>query len=291
MHDQLTLQEAPDAQAVHADRTLLRELLRQRHLKYETFSAEYEKAAAQVAADGVAPSRAQYYRWLSGQLKGGMPYLDACRVLESMFPPWTAADLFGPYRPGRHVLRDGAPGVLAAGQVVSAPGLPRPYLAVSGAVLGADGRVLVIRRADDGGWALPGGLVEPGELPEAAVCGQVWEQTGYQVIPRTLAGVHTNLPLGRVCLVFRCVLEGGHPAPRLPAVGEVAWLTPDQARARMSEAAYAPITDATQPGTGPALRGHNGTSLLTCWEPAGDRPARTWGARLAATLGITRNGQ
>src|SRR5690242_3882686 len=82
------------------DTTLLKELLRQRHLKYETFRAEYEKTAAEIAADGVAPSRAQYYRWLSGQLRGGMPYPDACRVLESMFSPWKAADLFGPYQPG-----------------------------------------------------------------------------------------------------------------------------------------------------------------------------------------------
>lgn len=86
--------------------TLLRELLRQRHLKYETFCAEYEKAAIEVAPDAVAPSRAQFYRWTFGQLKGGVPYPDACRVLESMFPPWSAADLFGPYQPDRHMLTD-----------------------------------------------------------------------------------------------------------------------------------------------------------------------------------------
>jgi len=91
--------------------TLLKELLRQRHLKYETFRAEYEKVAVRVAADGVAPSKAQYYRWLSGQLRGGMPYPDACRVLEIMFPPWKAADLFEPYQPGRHMLYDGGPDV------------------------------------------------------------------------------------------------------------------------------------------------------------------------------------
>lgn len=66
-------------------------------------------AIQELAADGVAPSRAEYYRWLSGQLRGGMPYPDACRVPESMFPPWKAADLFGPYQPGRHMLHDGGP--------------------------------------------------------------------------------------------------------------------------------------------------------------------------------------
>jgi hypothetical protein len=82
--------------------TLLKELLRQRHLKYETFRVEYEGVAAQIAPNDVAPSKAQYYRWLSGQLRGGMPYPDACRVLESMFAPWKAVDLFGPYQPGRN---------------------------------------------------------------------------------------------------------------------------------------------------------------------------------------------
>ena len=92
--------------------TLLKELLRRRHLKYETFRAEYEKVAAQIAPEDIPPSKAQYYRWLSGQLKGGVPYPDACRVLECMFSPWKAADLFGPYQSDRHTLNDDAPDVL-----------------------------------------------------------------------------------------------------------------------------------------------------------------------------------
>jgi hypothetical protein len=79
--------------------TLLKELLTHQHVqRYETFRAEYERVAGQLAPDlrHTAPSRAQYYRWLSGQLKGRIPYPDACRVLEDMLPPWTADDLFGP---------------------------------------------------------------------------------------------------------------------------------------------------------------------------------------------------
>ena len=84
--------------------TLLRELIRQEHLKYKTFRAEYSKAAAEVALEAVAPIKAQFQRWLAGQLKGGTPYPDACRMLEHMFPPWTAAQLFEPYDPDRHLL-------------------------------------------------------------------------------------------------------------------------------------------------------------------------------------------
>lgn len=92
--------------------TLLKELLRRRHLKYESFHAEYLKVAAQIAPEDIPPSKAQFYRWLSGQLKGGIPYPDACRVLEHMFPPWKAAELFGPYLPGRHMLDDETPDLL-----------------------------------------------------------------------------------------------------------------------------------------------------------------------------------
>jgi hypothetical protein len=74
----------------------LKRLLRQQHLQtYGTFRREYDKAARSVDAEleGTAPSRAQLYRWLSGELKG-LPYPHHCRVLEKLFPGWTAAQLF-----------------------------------------------------------------------------------------------------------------------------------------------------------------------------------------------------
>ena len=74
----------------------LKVLLRERHLQtYGTFRREYDKAARSVDAEleGTAPSRAQLYRWLSGELKG-LPYPHHCRVLEKLFPGWTAGQLF-----------------------------------------------------------------------------------------------------------------------------------------------------------------------------------------------------
>lgn len=76
----------------------LRVLLRERHWQtYRTFSAEYDKAAKQVDASliGAGPSRAQLHRWTSGEVKG-LPYPDHCRVLEKMFPGWSAEQLFEP---------------------------------------------------------------------------------------------------------------------------------------------------------------------------------------------------
>ena len=82
--------------------TLFKVLLTAQHRqKFETFRAEYERAAREIGPSliSTAPSKAQFYRWLSGQLKGGTPYPDACRVLERMFPEWSAAELFAPCPP------------------------------------------------------------------------------------------------------------------------------------------------------------------------------------------------
>src|SRR5262245_58047212 len=75
----------------------LRALLRQRHWKYATFCAEWDKAAKEVdpKLTGTWPSRAQFHRWINGELRS-LPYPDACRVLEVLFPGWTVERLFGP---------------------------------------------------------------------------------------------------------------------------------------------------------------------------------------------------
>lgn len=81
---------------------LLKVLLKQRHLQgHAAFCRAYDKAAAKVEPElrGGWPSKAQFYRWLSGELVG-LPYADHCRVLESMFPDWTAEQLFQPYSGG-----------------------------------------------------------------------------------------------------------------------------------------------------------------------------------------------
>jgi 8-oxo-dGTP diphosphatase len=52
---------------------------------------------------------------------------------------------------------------------------------VVGAALVRRGRVLAARRTDrgpTGGWEFPGGKVEPGESPEAALVRELWEELG-----------------------------------------------------------------------------------------------------------------
>lgn len=77
----------------------LKVLIRQRHMTYDAFCREWDRTAANVdgALKGGYPARAQYYRWLRGQLTRGRPYPDACRMLVAMFPGWTVDKLFAPY--------------------------------------------------------------------------------------------------------------------------------------------------------------------------------------------------
>lgn len=75
---------------------LLKVLLQQRHMQtHSAFCREYDKVAVEVdrTLKGGWPSRAQFYRWLSGGLVG-LPYVDHCRVLEKMFPDWKVDQLF-----------------------------------------------------------------------------------------------------------------------------------------------------------------------------------------------------
>lgn len=78
---------------------LLKVLLKQRHLQvYSAFSREYDKVSAKLDREliGTGPSKAQFYRWLSGEL-ATLPYSHHCRVLERMFPNWGVEQLFQPY--------------------------------------------------------------------------------------------------------------------------------------------------------------------------------------------------
>ncbi len=81
--------------------TLLKALLRARHWqKHSTFAQEWDKVAVSIDPQlkGSWPQHAQFYRWLRGDLRE-LPYPDACRVLESMFPQCNLKELFQPCSP------------------------------------------------------------------------------------------------------------------------------------------------------------------------------------------------
>ena len=81
--------------------------------------------------------------------------------------------------------------------------LPRHSVSVTGIVLRDDGRVLAIKRHDDGRWVPPGGVLELDETPQDGVAREVYEETGLKVQPVRLSGVYKNMRLGVVSLSLR----------------------------------------------------------------------------------------
>jgi 8-oxo-dGTP diphosphatase len=59
--------------------------------------------------------------------------------------------------------------------------LRRPVIGIVAAARTADGRFLLIRRADSGQWALPGGTLEWGETMRTAISRELREETGAEV--------------------------------------------------------------------------------------------------------------
>ncbi|MEU4238358.1 NUDIX domain-containing protein [Actinoplanes sp. NPDC026619] len=105
----------------------------------------------------------------------------------------------------------------------------------AGAVVRDDqGRILLMRSGDDGRWALPAGMIEPGEQPADAALREIFEETGVVAEIERLAGVgmHESVyPNGDHCqyltVWFRCRAVGGEARPDGVESLEVGWFAPD----------------------------------------------------------------
>ena len=96
---------------------------------------------------------------------------------------------------------------------------------VNVAVINDAGELLLIRRSDNGNWALPGGGVDLGESLTQAAVRETREETGIDCEVTGLSGIYTDpghvilyTSNGEVRQEFSIVLTarptGGHPAPR-----------------------------------------------------------------------------
>lgn len=133
-------------------------------------------------------------------------------------------------------------------------------VSVAGVVVRGDGRVLVIKRADNGAWEAPGGVLELDERPEDGACREVLEETGIKVEADKLTGVYKNMTRGVVALVFRCRPVGGEERTSSESV-DVRWFTREEVESHMVEAYAVRILDALDAG-GPQVRTHDGRRLL-----------------------------
>ncbi|WKU44651.1 NUDIX domain-containing protein [Streptomyces sp. VNUA116] len=136
---------------------------------------------------------------------------------------------------------------------------PLHSVSVAGAVVREDGRVPVIRRADNGRWEPPGGVLELSESPEAGARREVLEETGIEVEVQRLTGVYKNMARGVVALVFRCTPVGGSERTSEESAA-VSWMALEEATAVMSEAHAVRLLDAFSDDA-PHVRIHDGRRL------------------------------
>jgi 8-oxo-dGTP diphosphatase len=100
-------------------------------------------------------------------------------------------------------------------------------LVVAALVRDDEGRVLLTRRRADQPmpllWELPGGKVEPGEAPTAALARELHEELGCDAEVGRIDDVifHRYPEFDLLMLVYRCRLSG---RPRPVEVGELAWV-------------------------------------------------------------------
>ncbi len=100
-------------------------------------------------------------------------------------------------------------------------GYPTPKVDVR-AVVFRDGRLLLVREADDGGWTLPGGWADLGDSPGEVAVREAREESGYETQARRLLAVldknkHAHPPqVWAVYKIFvQCELTGGAPRTSL----------------------------------------------------------------------------
>lgn len=118
---------------------------------------------------------------------------------------------------------------------------------VAAALVDGEGRVLLQRRAPGramaGLWEFPGGKVEPGETPEAALARELAEELGIAVAARDLQpACFASAPLGArhmILLLYICRRWQG--MPRLLDADAFEWLRPAEMDAGAMPPADAPL--------------------------------------------------
>ena len=111
-------------------------------------------------------------------------------------------------------------------------GYATPRVDVRGATF-QDGNLLLVRERVDGGWTIPGGWADVGDIPSGAVEREVLEETGFEVKARKVIGIYDANRTGPLeifhafKIVFLCEIIGGEPRPSFET-SEVAFFSQDE---------------------------------------------------------------
>ena len=95
-------------------------------------------------------------------------------------------------------------------------GYATPRVDVRGAVFW-QGKLLLVKERQDGGWTMPGGWADVGDIPSQAAEREVWEEAGFRVKASKVVGIYDANRLGPLELfhaykiVFLCDILDGEP--------------------------------------------------------------------------------
>jgi ADP-ribose pyrophosphatase YjhB (NUDIX family) len=128
--------------------------------------------------------------------------------------------------------------------------MPKPVTPFCGCdvfVTDSKNQVLLIRRSDNGFWALPGGCQNLGETPQECAIRECQEESGYGVQIRELLGVWSSLRYEYINypwkdnqfthLLFHAEIVTGNPSPS-DETTEIGWFP---------EGALPPLSDGHAP--------------------------------------------
>jgi ADP-ribose pyrophosphatase YjhB (NUDIX family) len=97
-------------------------------------------------------------------------------------------------------------------------GYATPKIDIRAAVF-RDNKLLMVRERLDGGWTMPGGWADVGDIPSKAAERETWEESGFRVKSRRLIGVYDANRMNPLeffhafKVIFLCDILGGEARP------------------------------------------------------------------------------
>ncbi|MCG0284794.1 NUDIX hydrolase [Streptomyces sp. PSAA01] len=139
----------------------------------------------------------------------------------------------------------------------------RPHrVSVAGVIVDERGRALLIKRRDGSTWEPPGGALDPDATVPDALQREILDETGVKIaLPAALTGVYKDMNELTVSLVFRCEALDGTPATG-PRTRAWRWATRAEVPDLADEAYAVRILDALDATAPPAVRAHDGVTLV-----------------------------